>query len=222
MDDRHFNQNTALEWIETVEGEKSHVREVDLYPHLRGWVDRIGPSEIIDIGCGQGICSEKIDLNGRKYTGVEPSLFLLERAIQLHPGRNRRFVVGNAYALPFSDGYFDAAFSIAVWHLLEDKLKAACELSRILKEGGYFMIVAANPDAYDEWTSTYASCTRDGHRFEGRMRQDDGSESIDILYLHTYDEIIASLQSAHLDVQETTTFRTAISIQGIKRTARRF
>ena len=217
MDDRHFDQNAAREWIESVEGEKGRPREIDLYPHLRKWVDRISPTKIVDIGCGQGICSQKIDLNGRNYFGIEPSLFLLERAIRLHQESNKVFVTGNAYALPFSDSFFDAAFSIAVWHLLEDKMKAASELSRILKHGGHFMIVAANPDFYDEWTKTYTHGAKRGQRFEGKMRNEDGSESTDVLYLHSLDEINMSLQSAQLEIHGTTTFRTAIAIQGTKR-----
>ena len=175
----------------------------------------INPSTILDLGCGQGVCSEKINLKGRTYTGVEPSPFLLERATALYP--HKYFVAGNAYALPFADKTFDAVFSIAVWHLLEDKLKAASELSRVLREGGHFMIVAANPEAYEEWTKSYSSSTRKGRRFEGRMIQSDASESTDVLYLHSYDEIIASLQAAQLEIEGATTFRTALCLRGKKR-----
>jgi hypothetical protein len=58
-------------------------------------------------------------------TGVEPSPYLVERAKQLYPQPNRNFILGNAYALPFSDGTFDAAFSVTVWHLLSDLQTAA-------------------------------------------------------------------------------------------------
>ena len=217
MDDRHFDQNTAEDWIDTVEGEKGGVRTIDLYPNLREWQIRVEPKEILDIGCGQGICSDKMNLSHCRYTGVEPSPFLLERAKHLYPETNKQFVEGNAYSLPFPDDYFDAAFSIAVWHLLEDKTKAATELSRILKNGGHFMIAAANPEIYDEWMKTYTGGKKDGCRFEGYMQKENGTKSIDTLYLHSFDEIVASLNSANLEVQNTMKFRTAISIQGQKR-----
>jgi SAM-dependent methyltransferase len=216
MDDRRFDQNSAQEWISTVEGEHSNVRERDLYPHLRDWVANIKPQTILDVGCGQGICSEKIELDGRKYTGVDPSRFLLERAKKLYRQKNKQFVCGDIYALPFGEDSFDAAFSVAVWHLLENKVKAASELSRVLKGEKHFMIVAANPANYDEWIKNYTSATREGSRFEGRTKQMDGSESIDILYLHSLDEILESLKMAHLKVEKISTFRTAISLQGHK------
>jgi len=217
MDDRHFDKIAAMEWIKTIEGENGLIRESDLYPHLREWVERVNPQKIIDIGCGQGICSANIDLTGRNYFGIDPSPFLLERAMLLHTEPNKFFSPGNAYELPFSDCSFDAAFSIAVWHLLEDKPKAAREMSRVVKQGGHFMIVAANPATYDEWIKTYSSGTQHGYRFEGQMRHDDGSESTDVLYLHSLDEIIASLQLADFEIESKTAFRTAISIQGKKR-----
>ncbi len=216
MDDRCFDRKAAQEWIAVIEGEHGRIRDADLYPYLRTWVERIDPREIADIGCGQGVCSEKIDLKGRSYTGIEPSSFLLERARQLHAEANKRFVSGNAYALPFRDGHFDAAFSIALWHLLEDKPKAAAELSRVLKDDGHFMIVGANPDFYDEWTKTYSRSERLGSRFEGYTRHSDGTETVDVLHLHSFDEIAASLKAAGLEILETAKFRTAISIQGRK------
>lgn len=220
MDDRHFDQTAAKEWIEIVEGEHGRkIREGDLYPYLRKWMAHIKPSRILDIGCGQGACSEKIDLDNCTYVGVDPSSYLLERAMSLHANGNRQFISGSAYALPFPDASFDAAFSVAVWHLLEEKEKAASELSRVLREDGHFMIVAANPAVYDEWTKTYSSGTSDGLRFEGRTRQQDGSESVDVLYLHSYEQIVATLQSAHLEVHENITFRTALCIRGKKRSA---
>jgi len=174
------------------------------------------PQNILDLGCGQGVCSEKLGLQDFNYTGVDASTFLLERAKALYPQANKRFVAGNAYELPFREASFDAVFSIALWHLLEDKAKAARELSRVLAQGGDFMIVAANPDFYEEWTKNYARSHRDGARFEGFTKLADGMESKDVLYLHSYDEIVESLRHAGLEVKESAAFRTALSIQGTK------
>ena len=74
MDDQNFNNpNTAMEWIQQIESDKTNVRGSELYPILREWMRGNSPIEILDLGAGQGICSENIDLNGRKYTGLEPS-----------------------------------------------------------------------------------------------------------------------------------------------------
>jgi ubiquinone/menaquinone biosynthesis C-methylase UbiE len=214
MDDRQFDEQTAKEWIETIEGDGAGVREKDLYPHLREWINQIGPKKILDLGCGQGACSEKLNLGDCSYIGIDPSIYLLQRAARLFP--RKQFIFGNAYSIPFSDFSFDAVFSIAVWHLLEDKKKAAAELSRVLKNGGSFLIATANPETYQSWTSTYVSSVRGGARFEGKMRNKDGTESTDVLFLHSFDEIVWSLREAGLKVKETSTFRTVISIRGLK------
>lgn len=127
------DQKTAVDWISAIEGEKGRVRDSDLYPRIKSWIDRVSAREILDIGCGQGICSEKIDLDGRCYTGLDSSSLLIERAKERYHRENRRFMLGSAYALPFSDGEFDAVFSVLVWHLLSDLPRATFELARILK-----------------------------------------------------------------------------------------
>lgn len=217
MDDRSFDQDIAVEWIDTVESEDGSVREKDLYPNLQQWFEVVNPKRIVDIGCGQGICSDKVDLSHCEYTGVEPSAFLLERARELYPQPNKNFIRGNIYSLPLPDDYFDAVFSIAVWHLLEDKKKAAAELGRILKKNGHFMIATANPEIYEEWMNTYSEGEKEGLRFKGYTHKEDGTKSLDILYLHSLEDIITSLNLANLVIQKTTTFRTAISIQGQKK-----
>lgn len=210
MDDRVFDKKSAATWIDSVE--RSQIRDADIYPWLKAWVHRVSPKEVLDIGCGQGICAEKLDDISR-YAGVEPSPLLLDRARQMYGRANREFVLGNVYALPFSDGVFDAAFSIAVWHLLERLDTAAQEMSRILKPDGHFMLVTANPGAYPLWTDSYTHSTCEGRRFQGEVQQNDQVIQ-DVLYLHTLDEILGSLRAANLEVHKTQTFRESAKFQG--------
>lgn len=218
MDDKNFTDPLdAKEWIDIVES--AGIRDLDIYPRLRAWIDEVSPAQILEIGSGQGICSDKIDLHDRVYTGVEPSPFLLERAKELYRSPSRRFVCGSAYALPFADKSFDACFSIAVWHLLSDPGKASAELSRVLKGDGKFLIVTANPGAYSAWTGRYTSAKWEGRRFEGTLCQPDKPHTLDVLYLHTLDEILHALTAANLDTATTETFRNDfyLAIQGQKR-----
>ena len=219
------DQKIALDWIKTVEGDKGRIRDGDIYPRLKTWVNSVSTIEILEIGAGQGICSDKIDLAGRNYTGLEHSPLLVDRAKQQYCYANRRFVLGSAYQLPFSEGVFDAAFSIAVWHLLDDLKKTASELSRVLKADGQFLIVTANPSAYTLWTEMYTDTKSDGRRFEGNMRLQDNSLVRETLYLHPLDEMKNSFSGANLRVTAMDTFRRSdktngmdlfISIQGQK------
>jgi ubiquinone/menaquinone biosynthesis C-methylase UbiE len=148
--------------------------------------------------------------------GLEPSKFLVERAQHLYGQENRSFLLGNAYAMPFADNRFDAAFSIAVWHILEDLKKAAGELSRVLKPRGHFLIITADPQAYFAWTNRYSNSRSTGIRFEGIHLLPDGSESVDVLFLHGSDEIEDALRSSHLEINETEIFRNFILLHGQK------
>jgi len=226
MDDKNFNDpKTALDWSQSIEN--SRLREQDIYPRLGAWVDTISAGKILEIGCGQGICSKYLPLTNREYIGLEPSPFLLDRAKQLYADQNRSFLSGNAYALPFGPGEFDAVFSVTVWHLISDLKKATEEMSRVLKPKGHFLIITANPTAYSAWTDRYTSGKLVGSRFEGRVQLQDHSESKDVLYLHPLETILASLQAEGLKVELTETFRPTapsspqvqhlyISIQGRK------
>jgi SAM-dependent methyltransferase len=209
MDDRTFDQKTALEWISTIESNKNSIRDKDIYPCLNEWLALTSPVEILEIGAGQGICSDKIDLRGRNYTGIDPSPFLIDRAQQLYPQKNRHFELGNAYGLPFLDSTFDSAFSVLVWHLLSDLQKAADELRRVLIPNGKFLIITANPDAYTLWQSLYTDIKIEGRRFAGKMQIQGKPESHDTLYLHSLVEITSSFKSAGLNVQSIETFRDA-------------
>jgi ubiquinone/menaquinone biosynthesis C-methylase UbiE len=175
---------------------------------LNSLIHEASPKTILDIGCGQGICSEKIDLTKCKYTGVEPSPYLLNRAKQLYSTRARTFLSGNAYNLPVTNSSFDAAFSILVWHLLMDLEKTASELSRALTGDGRYLIVTANPDAYLAWKSFYPDAKLTGKRLEGTMQFGEAL-SRDVLYLHTFNEIKNSIQNAGLTIESTETFLPA-------------
>ncbi len=207
MNDHTFDEKDASDWINIVESPGARIRETDIYPLLKEWINSIAPSTILEIGAGQGICSEYIDLDNRTYTGVEPSPFLLARAKQLYPQTNRHFLHGSAYHLPFSTSAFDAAFSVAVWHLLDDLHKASGELNRVLKRDGRFLIITANPAAYSAWTDAYTETTLKGRRFLGSVRRPDNSIAQDTLYLHTVEEITEALTSSHCALERIETFR---------------
>jgi SAM-dependent methyltransferase len=207
MDDRTFDEPTARKWIQIIESGPNQLREQDIYPRLRAWVERVSPARILEIGCGQGACSGRIPLNGRSYVGTDPSPFLIKRAKELQEAPEREFVTGNAYRLPFVDRQFDAAFSVMVWHLLRDIHEASLEMSRVLKPGGRCLVISANPEAYAEWMELYVNKRCEGKRFEGDMELEGKVVDHDVLYLHTRDEILAALKTAQFEVAGVESFR---------------
>jgi SAM-dependent methyltransferase len=185
MDDKNFNQETAEGWIQMIEHPQAQIREQDIYPLLRTWITQTNPHKILEIGCGQGICSSVLDLTNRHYLGVDPSTHLLERAQKLHSSDNKKFVLGNAYSLPLQDASVDGVFSVSLWHLLRDIKTASLEMARVLQAGGHFLIITANSVASAHWTSPK-----------------------DTLYLRSQEEIKSALESAGLQVLKIDTFRS--------------
>ena len=225
MDDRNFDQQTAQDWINAVEKSSGKSwRDDHVYSKLSNLIQDDSLKTILDIGCGQGICCEKIELSQCRYTGIEPSPYLLDRAKQLYSSDGKTFLLGNAYDLPVPNQSFDAAFSILVWHLLMDLNKASSELSRVLTENGKFLIVTANPNAYSAWRAFYSDVKLSGKKLEGTMQLGEAL-SRDVLYLHTFDETKDSLNNVGLQIDSTETFLPSkdfpelnllISIQGNK------
>jgi ubiquinone/menaquinone biosynthesis C-methylase UbiE len=212
MEENPFEErHIAEQWIATVENEKGTIRDKEINPQLKEWLTAYSPKKVLDIGCGQGICSENVDLSSTAYIGVDPSLFLIERAKQIYNKPNCTFVVGNAYSLPIEDNSVDAAFSITVWFHLENLSKASEELSRVLSDGGRFMIVTADPDSYDLWDTHYSNTSKEGKKVVGSakvlLNPDDTVHKYarmdrNTFYRHSIDEIMAPLNNNGLKVDE--------------------
>lgn len=216
MDDRTFDDKAAKAWIETIEAESARIREQDLYPLLREWIAEAKPDRVLDLGCGQGACSAELGPENRAYVGVDPSPLLVARAKELHAESNREFLVGDAYALPLPDRSVSAFFSVAVWHLLEHPGAAAKEAARVLGPAGSFLVVSADPDSYAAWTGRYTTGELEGKKFTGTISGPGREPETDVLYLHTKEELRASLESAGLEILGIRTFRAQIAIRGQK------
>lgn len=214
MNDRTFGEETARHWIQTIESRGHPVREQDVYPLLRTWVERASPKRLLEIGCGQGDCSARINLQGRSYVGIDPSPILIQRAKELYESAERQFTFGNAYQLPFAGSEFDGVFSVMVWHLLSDIQTSAREMGRVLKPGGHFLMVTANPEARSEWADLYINVKTEGGRLEGDVRVDGIILDHDVLYLHPLDDIMNRLELAGLQVGSLAHFRKSRQGQG--------
>lgn len=222
--DESISARIDREWIESVEGDAGSVRAADIYPQLRSWVELASPATVLEIGCGQGICCQVVTRQKRQYIGIDPSAVMIGRAQSLYGDDDRSFAVANADQLPCADSSIDAAYSVAVWHLLEDLAVVANELSRVLRSGGHFLIMTANPGNYSAWKERYESQAINGKRFEGTARLADGSAYSEVLFLHSLEELTDSLEAAGLTVDATKTFRAShngldihIAIRGRKR-----
>ena len=111
-------------------------------PHLD-----LEPGEaVLDLGCGRGIetleAARLVAPDG-SVTGLDLTQAMIDKASEMaRKARvdNTVFVRGDIESLPFSDNSFDAVISNCVLNHAKNKLAAYCEIYRILKPGGRFVI----------------------------------------------------------------------------------
>lgn len=217
----------AEEWIRSVEGEKGGARDREVYPLLEAWVSDFSKDAlVVEIGSGQGICSQHLGTFKGVYIGVEPSVALVDRAITVYgESKNRKFIMGNAYQLPLGNEQADGAFSLNVWFHLKDLSGATQELARILKPGGTFNIITTNPNCYDLWRTFFENPREEGNMISGKVHIPINPLSRNDFYMHTMNEMTESLEHAGLEVGSVHALGTMprepekplfVSIQGIK------
>lgn len=195
----YSDKDVAIKWDTWVKGFKpGDTRDKDIYPYITNWIEKNQPANVLEIGSGQGVCSEKISFGATQYVGIEPSKHLREFATNTYP--QRTFLAGTAERLPFNSDSFDAAFSVFVWLHLSDLDAAAKELSRVLAPKGSFTIVTANPDMYDLWKAWHSDIVMNGKEMRGNMKRFPNHS----MYLHTMKEILDSFTNAGLTITDRT------------------
>jgi ubiquinone/menaquinone biosynthesis C-methylase UbiE len=105
------------------------------------------PVSVLDVGCGTG----KLLRRATPYwpeaqlIGVDPANGMIEMAKRLTP--NATFFTGMAEALPLQDASVDLALSTSSFHHWQDQAAGIREIARVLRPGGYFILVDASfPD----------------------------------------------------------------------------
>jgi demethylmenaquinone methyltransferase/2-methoxy-6-polyprenyl-1,4-benzoquinol methylase len=94
---------------------------------------------VLDACCGTGDLAIAAQEAGARVTGVDFSERMLERARL--KSRKVEWVQGDALALPFSDGSFDAATVGFGVRNLDDLERGLAELRRVLRHGGRLAIL---------------------------------------------------------------------------------
>lgn len=113
--------------------------------------------KVLDLGCGiGGVTFQLADLTGPTglAAGVDINPALLDVATRR--ARNRsglEFRSGDAAAIPYPAGFFDAAYSERMFLYLPDRLAALHELRRVVKPGGQVWLIDTDFDA----TAIYSS-----------------------------------------------------------------
>jgi SAM-dependent methyltransferase len=102
---------------------------------------------LLDVGCGTGALIQTVVAltRPREVVGIDPVPGFITYARQRFTGAGIAFDRASAFELPYSEGSFDRALSMLVFHLIAAPDKALREMRRVTKAGG-----------------TVAACTWDG------------------------------------------------------------
>ncbi len=102
---------------------------------------------VLDIGSGSGLLAHEMAAEVGalgSVDGIDPSesmLVLARRRRPLDGAAEIRFVAGDACALPFADGSFDAAVATQVYEYVQDMPAALGEAFRVLRPGGRLLVL---------------------------------------------------------------------------------
>ena len=143
MEWNYHDRDLSNSWMSWIESNPKGTRE-EVCSFIKEWIEKVQPISLLDIGCGQGACSELVNKD-IEYKGIDPCAIFIKQAKKLLTSSNKFFTEGNAYKIPFVNKTVDAVMSIWVWHYLANVELAAKEMRRILKPGGRFLIIANNP-----------------------------------------------------------------------------
>ena len=125
------------------------------WPRVVEFIQSLPPSSLVaDVGCGNGKYMQAAYIGrpvalGRAFVGCDMSRNL----VSICAKRGFNALVCDGLLLPYRDGAFDAAISIAVFHHIsthERRLRALGELARIVRIGGRILIYAWAQEQQEE------------------------------------------------------------------------
>lgn len=108
------------------------------------------PIDLLDVGCGAGLLTNALALDGHRVSGID----LSEKSLKIARARDSSKTVdyrpANAYQLPFPDESFDVVCAMDILEHVENPRNLIQEASRVLKPNGlfFFHTFNRNPISY--------------------------------------------------------------------------
>ncbi|HEX3649951.1 MAG TPA: class I SAM-dependent methyltransferase [Pseudonocardiaceae bacterium] len=109
---------------------------------LREWVPGTG-ADVVDVGCGTGSLSLLLAEQGHRVVGVDASTGMLAQARQkfADAGHDVPFLQADAAAIPVRPGRFDVVLARHVLWALPDPVAALRHWVRLLRPGGWLVLI---------------------------------------------------------------------------------
>lgn len=123
-------------------------------------------ANVLDIGCGGG--ANLLRLAKLAARGTVCGIDISECSLECSRKKVREYIAegrcqvkyGSAEEIPFPDGFFDVATAFETVYFWKDMAAALCEVRRVLREDGLFMVVNDQSDAQNNcWTGIVEGMT---------------------------------------------------------------
>ncbi|MGB8639959.1 MAG: methyltransferase domain-containing protein, partial [Pseudolabrys sp.] len=108
-------------------------------------------ARVADLGCGSGMFTELLRLQGFQSVGLDISPKSIELGRRKFPGLE--LIEGDAENLPFEDASLDGVLLSGLVHHFPDPRRLAGEVRRVLRSGGRF--VAFDPNRMNPFMWLY-------------------------------------------------------------------
>ncbi len=106
---------------------------------------RVGEgAKVLDVGCGGGLLSNFLALEGHQVTGIDLSQSSLDIARKYDRTKSVSYRQANAYELPYQKESFDVVCATDVLEHVEDPKRLISEASRVLNPRGLFFFHTFN------------------------------------------------------------------------------
>ncbi|MFE6460956.1 class I SAM-dependent methyltransferase [Streptomyces cinereoruber] len=172
---------------------------------------------VLDHGCGPGkVAARVVEASGARVVAadVSPHMLAVARARHAHPRIEHRLIEGDGRLSFLDDGSVDAAMSCFVYVTVgevETLHEIAAEVHRVLRPGGRYAVLDANPRSTGIRFSTFRTgepgrVYTKGEARPTRLELPDGAGRLDLTDHHwpcrTYLDVLGKAGFTDLDVHE--------------------
>jgi ubiquinone/menaquinone biosynthesis C-methylase UbiE len=114
---------------------------------LNDLLDRAAPRSLLDVGCGEGVITQRLArrLAPGRVVGIDLEDARLRAEWERHGAPNLEYRVADAERLPFADGEFGTAIALEVLEHLPEPEPAVAEMARVAAGGHLVVSVPREP-----------------------------------------------------------------------------
>jgi SAM-dependent methyltransferase len=144
MKDNSSNWNQNVEsWVKLIDEQLDPFRKHVLDPFLNRLIEGSFKGLCLDIGCGEGTTSRRLERNGCEVVAVDYEFGFL--SIATARSKNIAWVQADATQLPFRESIFDGVICKLVSMSLADYDRFIQEVHRVMRPNGKLLEIVTHP-----------------------------------------------------------------------------